>query len=215
MVRRFVCAALAALGTACTAAACSTPVGGQPIAVIEPTLTGSAEPDVTTSRAEPTTSASPTSTSRPSGTTSTPGPPLTIARRKTITTAPACAALVTPDDIGRVTGASATAEPEDTGFCGYTLTRSGTPAGVLLVVLTAEQATAGTATGTDTTFEGNTAQRLSTVDTTCDLRIALTDDNAARYRVLRVSLVLTGSAEPACATADKLARHVFANLPGG
>ncbi|ALG07951.1 hypothetical protein [Kibdelosporangium phytohabitans] len=214
MIRRFVCAAaLSAFATALTATACTASITGTPMAAA-PTVTDSAEPDVTTTPEEPypTPPSDPTSTSHPSmpSSTRTSEPPPTIAKRKTITVAPACSTFVTPAAIGNVTGTNATAEPEDKGFCSYTLTRSGNPAGIALVVLTAGLETKGT---TPTTFEGNTAHRLSTADTTCDLRIALTDDQSARYRVLWVSLVLTGHTEPVCAAVDKLAAQVFAKLP--
>lgn len=137
---------------------------------------------------------------------------MTIANRKTITTAPACASIVTPAEIGRLTGTAATQEPEDKGFCGFTLTRSGTPAGVVLVVLTQAMRDQS---AERTTFEGNTAYHLTTTETTCDLYVALTDDQTAPYRVLWVSVVLTGPTEPICTTADKLAKSAFAKLPAG
>lgn len=206
-------AALAATTTALTAAACAAPITGNPVAA-EPAVTNSPTPDVTTTEESyPTPPSDPTSAPRLTTptTTTTSEPPVTIAHRKTITTAPACSTFVTVDDIGNVTGTNASAEPEDKGFCSYTLTRSGNPAGIALVVLTSSLETKGT---TPTTFEGNTAHRRNTVDTTCDLRIALTDDRSAQYRVLWVSLVLTGHDEPVCAVVDKLATKVFGKLPG-
>ncbi|CAM4295249.1 hypothetical protein KIPE111705_46665 [Kibdelosporangium persicum] len=192
------------------AAACTRPTSGRPVAVLDAT-TGTTPVTTTGERPFPTTEPSyPSSTSYP--TTTTSGPPLTIANRKVITTPPACASFVTPADIGRLTGTTAHAEPEDKGFCGYTLDRSGTPAGVALIVLNESLDAQNTE---PTTFEGNSAYRLSTVDTTCDLRVALTDDQSVKYRVLWVSLVLSGPSEPVCGTVEKLARHVFGKLPGG
>lgn len=187
-----------------SAAACTQPTEGTPLAAApsDSIITTTQEPPY------PTEPSYPSTTTRP--TTTTSGPPLTIAKRKTLTTAPACGTFVTPADISRITGTTATAEPEDAGFCNYTLDRSGTPAGIALVVLTETIDPQNTEA---TTFEGNTAHRLSTVDTTCDLRIALTDQQAVKYRVLWVSLVLNGPTEPICATVEKLAKHVFSKLP--
>jgi hypothetical protein len=138
---------------------------------------------------------------------------VTISKRKTITTPPACASLVTPAQIGQLTGTTASPEPEDKGFCSYTLTKpGGGPAGITLVVLTSALDTQNTQ---ETTFEGNTAHRLSTQTTTCDIRVALTDDRSAPYRVLWVSMVLSPPAEPICSTVEKLAKVVFDKLPNG
>ncbi|MFC0112885.1 hypothetical protein [Kibdelosporangium aridum] len=205
MIRRFVCGvALVSLTAACTQPTEGTPVAAAPGDTV---ITTTEEPPY------PTTEPSyPTHTTRPSlPTTTTSGPPLAIAKRKTLTTAPACATFVTPTDVGRLTGTTATAEPEDKGFCSYTLDRSGTPAGVAMIVLHESLDAENTQS---TTFEGNSAFRLTTIDTTCDLRIALTDDQSVKYRVLWVSLVLSGPAEPICTTVEKLARHVFGKLPG-
>lgn len=182
---------------------------GTPVAA-GPDTTAPSDTSVTTTSEPPYPTTEPSYPTRPSLPTTTSGPPLTIAKRKTITTAPACASFVTPADIGRLTGTTANAEPEDKGFCSYTLDRSGNPAGVALIVL---NATLDAQNTESTTFEGNTAHRLSTIDTTCDLRIALTDDTTVPYRVLWVSLVLSGPTEPICTTVEKLARHVFGKLP--
>ncbi|MET0132445.1 MAG: hypothetical protein ABW215_02520 [Kibdelosporangium sp.] len=160
---------------------------------------------------EPTTT---TRTTSPTTTSSSNG--LTIATRKTVTTPPpACAALVTKTEITQLTGATATPEtatqePEDSVFCSFNLTRSGTPAGLVLVVLTPTTESKGSE---KTTFAGNTAYRTTTATSTCDLRVALTDDSIAKFKALWVTVVLTDASESTCPKVEQLAKTVFDKLP--
>jgi hypothetical protein len=215
VIGRIVCA----LGLVWLVSACVQPVGGAPVAagstVVETTAPHDDFPTETTEPSLPTPPSvpSPGSFSLPPTTRTSSNTPVTISKRKTITTPPACASLVTPAQIGQLTGTTASPEPEDKGFCSYTLTKpGGGPAGITLVVLTSALDTQNTQ---ETTFEGNTAHRLSTQTTTCDIRVTLTDDRSAPYRVLWVSMVLSPPAEPICSTVEKLAKVVFDKLPNG
>jgi hypothetical protein len=181
------------------------PVAGVPLAIQETTTTP--PPAETT----PTTLDGPTTTpSRPTRTTKPSAAPLTIANRKTVTNPPPCASLVTKAQIADLTGATPAQEPEDKGYCGFNLATGGSPAGVAMVVLTPSTDVQG---GEATTFEGNTAYRTSTAANTCDLRIALTDDPAANFRALWVTLVIVNATEPICPKVDRLAKLVFDKLP--
>lgn len=183
------------------------PVAGVPLATQEtPSSTSVAEET-------PTTFNGPTTTpSRPPRTTRSSAPPLTITNRKTVTTAPPCASLITKAQIADLTGATPAQEPEEKGFCSFNLAKGATAAGVAMVVLTPANDVRGTE---QTTFEGNTAYRTTTATNTCDLRIALTDDPTAPFRALWVTLVITNSAEPVCPKVERLAKLVFDKLPTG
>ncbi|MBP2330950.1 hypothetical protein JOF56_011335 [Kibdelosporangium banguiense] len=208
MIGRIVCA----LGLVLLVSACMQPVDGAPVAAEGPAAeTTTAVDDFPTESTEPTGPTRPrSSSSSPTTTRTSSNTDVTITNRKTISTPPACATLVTPAQIGQLTGTTATPEPEDKGFCSYTLARPSGPAGITLVVLTSALDTQNTE---ETTFEGNTAHRLSTQATTCDIRVALTDDRTSPYRVLWVSIVLSAPAEPLCSTVEKLAKSVFDKLP--
>jgi hypothetical protein len=213
VIGRIVCA----LGLVWLVSACMQPIEGSPVAVGSPAVETTAPiDDFPTEPAEPTSTfpSSPTTSSTTTTRTSSSAPP-TITKRKTITTPPACSALVTPAQIGQLTGTTASPEPEDKGFCSYTLSRPGGPAGITLVVLTSALASQNAGSMSETTFEGNTAHRLSTQATTCDIRVALTEDQSSSYRVLWVSVVLSSPTEPVCSTVDKLAKAVFDKLPSG
>jgi hypothetical protein len=202
--------ALVLMAGACTQPVSGAALGADPAgSAVETTPAEPSEPPSASDEfpSEPT---RPTTTTITTTTTRTSSSQVTIAKRKTVTTPPACATLVTTAQIGQLTGTTATAEPEDKGFCSYTLARSGRPAGITLVVLT-QQFEAGDSQ--ETVFEGNTAHRLSTQPTSCDLRVALTDDQTSDYRVLWVSMVLASPGEPLCQTAEKLAKAVFDKLP--
>jgi hypothetical protein len=216
---RFRLLALAALGLAVATVAALVvsrlqlgPVPGIPVAIQEVTTTPPVEPpppveDTPTSEV-PTTPASTLS----GPTTTATGAAVTVANRKTITTAPSCSTLITGTEVARLTGTTASPEPPDNGFCGFDLASGGSPAGVAMVVLTPSTDSQGAEV---TTFEGNTAYRTTTASTTCDLRIALTEDRTAPFRALWVTLVLNKSTEPTCPTVEKLAKIVFDKLPNG
>jgi hypothetical protein len=190
------------------------PVPGVPIAVQEvPTATTPPDEPPATEESTPTSKPStPTATTLSGPSTTASGAPVTVAKRKTITTPPSCSTLITGTEIARLTGASATPEPSDKGYCGFDLAKGGSPAGVTMIVLTPSTDSQGAEL---TTFEGNTAYRTTTAMTTCDLRIALTDDQRAPFRALWVTLVLNTSTESTCPTVDKLAKIVFDKLPDG
>jgi hypothetical protein len=212
VIGRIVCA----LGLIWLVSACVQPTDGTPVAVDSPVVETTPPiddfPTESTEPTEPSRPPRPSSGSQSPTTRTSSNTPVTISKRKTITTPPACASIVTPAQIGQLTGTTASPEPEDKGFCSYTLARPGGPAGITLVVLTSAL---DTQTTQATTFEGNTAHRLSTQTTTCDIRVALTDDQTSSYRVLWVSIVLSAPAEPICSTVDKLAKSVFDKLPTG
>jgi hypothetical protein len=203
VISRLVCAA----GLVLLAGACSQSTAGSPV-VPEP----SGDSIIETTPSEPPPSDEyPTETSRPTSTTTrTSSARVSVTTPKTITTPPSCAAMITKAEIGRLTDTTATQEPEDKGYCSYTLTRSGQPAGIALVVLNQTLEAPNSQT---TTFEGNTAHR-SLQQTACDLRVALSDDESAEFRVLWVSVVLTNPGGSVCETTDKLAKAVFDKLPG-
>jgi len=175
------------------------------------------EPTVTEFPTAPPTSNEPSTTyslPTPSTTTygtSTASGPVTVTKRKTVTTAPACPSLVTNAEVGQLTGTSASPEPATAGYCGFDLSSGGSANGVVLVVLTG--ATDSGPGAQATTFEGNSAYRTTTTVTTCDLRVALTDDQSAPFRALWVSLALNTATESTCPTVDKLAKMVFDKLP--
>jgi hypothetical protein len=217
---RFLALAAVGLAVATVAALLGTwaaqpPVTGQPIAA--PVTEETTPPVETTTPAETySTETPPTSFANPSSSSSTntrpAGAPVTIAKRKTIATAPSCPTLITGTEIARLTGTTAAPEPNDPGFCGFDLASGGSPAGVATIVLVPTTDAPG---AEPTTFEGNTAYRTTTVTTTCDLRVALTDDPSAPFRALWVTLVLTKATESTCPTVEKLAKIVFDKLPDG
>lgn len=178
--------------------------------------TTSSQPTLTEPTTEPSTTSS---TFSPSSltTSSSQQQPLTIATRKTVNTAPACTKLITGGDIARLTGTTAAAEPAEQGYCGFDLTHDGGAVGVAMVVLTQATDTQATDTLTPevTTFEGNTAYRTTSTASTCELRIALTDDQGTPFRALWVRLVLNTATDSVCPTVDKLAKLVFDKLPNG
>jgi hypothetical protein len=189
------------------------PVPGVPIAVQQATTTPPVEqpPAEDTPTSESTTSTTTATTLSGPRTTAT-GAPVTIAKRKTFTAAPSCSTLITGTEIAQLTSTTASPEPSDKGFCGFDLASGGSPAGVAMIVLTPSTDAQGAEL---TTFEGNTAYRTSTVSTTCDLRIALTEDQRAPFRALWVTLVLTKATESTCPKVDQLAKIVFDKLPDG
>ncbi|MEV4314624.1 hypothetical protein [Actinocrispum sp. NPDC049592] len=219
MQGRFRLLALAAVGLVVATAAALVvsklqlaPVSGQPIA-IQQTTTNTEPPLPETTESEfPSSPPSATTLSGPSTTTST-GTSVTIAKRKTVSTAPSCSTLITGSEIAQLTSATASPEPSDQGgFCGFDLAAGGGPAGVAMIVLTPSTDAQG---AEPTTFEGNTAYRTTTASTTCDLRIALTEDQHAPFRALWVTLVLTNATESTCPKVEKLAKIVFDKLPDG
>jgi hypothetical protein len=193
-------------------------VNGVPAAAPATSQTAEPEPTVTefptaptTSREPSTTYSLPTSSSTFGTSTSTASGPVTVTKRKTVTTAPACPSLVTNAEIGRLTGTTASPEPASAGYCGFDLSSGGSANGVVLVVLTG---TTDSGPGAQaTTFEGNSAYRTTSAVTTCDLRVALTDDQSAPFRALWVSLALNTATESTCPTVDKLTKMVFDKLP--
>ncbi|TCO52558.1 hypothetical protein [Actinocrispum wychmicini] len=196
-------------------------VAGSPAAAPQTTIpeTPSSEPADTESATS--TESSTTSMFPPTSltTSSSRQPPwsVTIAKRKTVATAPACATLITGAEVARLTGTTAAAEPADQGYCGFDLATGGNAAGVAMVVLTpsADTQRADAQSPEVTSFEGNTAYRTTSAASTCDLRIALTDDQSAPFRALWVTLVLNTATESTCPTVDKLAKIVFDKLPNG
>jgi hypothetical protein len=188
-------------------------VAGVPIAIQEtaPTATAPAEPTVTETTTSEETPTERTPTSTTSSTQSAAGT-VTIAKRKTVTAAPSCPTLITGSQVAELTGTTASPEPDDKGFCGFDLAHGGSPAGVAMVVLTPSTEAQGAET---TSFEGNTAYRTTTALTTCDLRVALTDDQSAPFRALWVTLVLNTATQSTCPTVDQLAKLVFDKLPNG
>lgn len=194
-------------------------VNGIPAAAPVTARTTESEPTVTEFPTEPTTSTEPSTTyslpttSATTSSTSTSGGPVTVTKRRTVATAPACPSLVTNAEVGQLTGTTASPEPASAGYCGFDLSSGGSANGVLLVVLT--RTTDSGPAAQATTFEGNSAYRTTTAVTTCDLRVALTDDQSAPFRALWVSLALTTATESTCPTVDKLAKMVFDKLPNG
>jgi hypothetical protein len=209
---RFLALVAVGLVVATVAALISTwaqsPVPGQSIdAPVTETTTAPVEttPEETFSP-EPTTPATTFPSTRPTEA------PVTIKKRKTITTPPSCSTFITGTEIAQLTGTTAAPEANDKGFCGFDLASGGSPAGVAMIVLVPSTESQG---AQSTTFEGNTAYRTTTVSTTCDLRVALTDDQSAPFRALWVTLVLTKATESTCRTVEKLTKIVFDKLPDG
>jgi hypothetical protein len=164
------------------------------------------------SSTEQTTTSTSTFTSTSTSTSSSSSGPVTIAVRKAVTTAPSCPALITGPEITQLTATTATPEQDDKGYCGFDLASGGSAAGVVMVVLTQSTDAQGAEA---TTFEGNTAYRTTTAATTCDLRVALTDDLSAQFRALWVTVVLTKETSTTCPVVEKVAKTVFDKLPNG
>jgi hypothetical protein len=203
---RRVAALAAALLVAPLLGACAKSVQGAPLPAEEQVVqTKSKAPRPTSRTGSPT---SPRSTSGGGSGTGT----VTIGTPKVLADQPDCANVVTAEQVTQATGMPATPKSVTRGFCTYDLKAGSQPTGLALITFSSTIENAGSE---PFTFEGNSASRKLTSNTTCDLRIALNDNRSSMYRSLWVTLLVFKPSEPVCDGANKLAKVVWDKLPNG